>query len=213
MNLPKVILPPALALSFLIVVIYGMGSCMASIPQVYRVKGPWVIETVPERRIVVVETESDSPMTISLFSWGALFSQGDQELGKLTYERVNYVLKDSHNVPIWKMTSHDTYVAVDDPEGKTLYKIVLHKDRVEIVDAKGMLVSIIVTSGDRAALLDADGTTLAEAVSTPSGMELRTTEGTVMRVPNRSVSPAGLVAAGLPSFDQLERAALMIMVK
>jgi hypothetical protein len=213
MNLPKVILPPALALSFLIVVIYGMGSCMASIPQAYRVKGPWVVETEPERRIVVVEAESDSPMTISLFSWGALFSQGDQELGKLSYERVNYVLKDSHNVPRWKMTSHDTYVAVDDPQGKRLFEIVTLSNSIKLIDAKGTLISTIVISGDCASLFSPDGTLLARAVTTPSGLELHTPEGTVMRVPDRSVSPAGLVAAGLPSFDRLERAALMIMVK
>jgi hypothetical protein len=213
MNLPKVILPPALSLLFLIAVIYGMGSCMASIPQAYRVKGPWVVETQPERTIVVTESGTDVPITVSLFSWGALFSQGDREMGTLRYERVYYVLRDSHNVAIWRMTSHDTYVAVDDPGGKTLFKIVTLKDRVEIVDAKGRLTSIIVTADDRAALLDIDGATLAEAVPTPSGMDLRAPEGTLMRLPGRSVSPAGLVAAALPQFDRLERAALMIMVK
>ncbi len=213
MNLPKVILPPTLALLFLIVVIYGMGSCMASIPQAYRVKGPWVIETVPEREVVVVEPASDSPMTISLFSWGALFSQGDQELGTLRYERVNYTLRDSHNVPIWKMTSHDTYVAVGDPRGNELFRIVTRADGIKLIDAKGTLISSIVVSGDCASLFSPGGTLLATTVTTPSGMELRTPEGTVMRIPDRSVSPAGLAAAGLPSFDRLERSALMIMVK
>ena len=43
------ILPPAISLLLLIGVIYGMGSCMAALPQPYRVHGPWVVETVPER--------------------------------------------------------------------------------------------------------------------------------------------------------------------
>ncbi|MBN2223968.1 MAG: hypothetical protein JW765_04760 [Deltaproteobacteria bacterium] len=213
MNLPKVMLPPALSLLFLIVIIYGMGSCMAAIPQAYRVNGPWVIETTPEREIVVEETGSDSPTTISLFSWGALFSQADREIGALRYERVNYTLRDSHNLPIWTITSHDTYVLVADPQGKELFRIVSRTNDVEFIDPQGKLISSIVISGDGASLFSADGTFLAATVTTPLGMELCTPRGTVMRVSNSSVSPAGLVAAALPSFDRLERAALIIMVK
>ncbi len=213
MNLPKVMLPPALSLLFLIVVIYGMGSCMSSIPQAYRVKGPWVIETTPEREVMVVEAEADWPMTISLFSWGALFSQGGYKLGTLKYERVNYTLRDAHNTPIWKMTSHDTYVMVTDPRGKELFRIVSRANDIRFIDARGDLISSIVISGDRASLLAADATLLAEAEITPSGMELRTPEGALMAATDRSLSPAGFVATALPSFNRLERAALMIMVK
>jgi len=213
MNLPKVILPPALSLSVLVIIIYGMGSCMAAVPEKYRVQGPWVVETTPERRIAVIDADLDSPMTISLFSWGALFSLSDRELGTLKYERVNYALRDSHNVLIWKMTSHDTYVAVADSRDDELFRIVRYKERIDFVDPRGRVFSSIILSGDAASLYSADGTLLATAVATPSGTELRTREGTTIFISDRALSPAGLAAAGLPSFDRLERAVLMIMVK
>jgi hypothetical protein len=213
MNLPRGMLLPALTLLFLIAVIYGMGSCMAVIPQAYRIKGPWVVETTPERQITVEGTEFDAPMTISLFSWGALFSEGGRELGALKYERVNYTLRDSHNLPIWKMTSHDTYVMVADPRGRELFRIVSGTRDIELVDPWGGLIASIVVTGDHASLFSPDGALLAETAATPSGMELFGPDGTLLTVRDRSISPAGLAAAALPSFDRLERAALMIMVK
>lgn len=213
MQLRKVILPPAISLLLLIGVIYGMGSCMAALPQPYRVHGPWVVETVPEREIVVVKPASDPPLTISLFSWGAVFSEGDRKIGTLKYDRVYYVLADAHNSPVWRMTCHDTYVAVADPRGDELFRIVSRPGGVDLVDAQGPLMSSIVVFGDGASLLSSDGTLLAYTVATPSTMELRTPERTLIRVPSRSVAPAGLTAAALPSFGRLERAALMIMVK
>jgi hypothetical protein len=212
LQLPKVILPPALSLLLFIAVIYGMGSCMAVLPQPYRVRGPWVVETVPERE-VVVETASDAPVTISLFSWGASFSRDGSEFGTLKYERVYYVLRDAYGVPVWKMTCHDTYVAVADPRGNELFRIVNRTDGIDIVDARGALIAYIAVSGDRASLTAPDGSILAETTLNGSGRELRSPEGVVVRVSDRSISPAGLIAATLPSFDPLEHAALMIMVK
>ncbi len=204
---------PALALLFLITVIYGMGSCVAVIPQAYRIKGPWVVETTPERRVVVNGAEFDAPMTISLFSWGALFSEGDRELGALKYERVNYTLRDSHNLPIWTMTSHDTHVVVADPRGRELFRIVSRAHDIVLVDPYGGLIVSIVVTGDRASLFSADGALLARTTTTPSGMELLGSDGTLLAVCDGSLSPAGLASAALVSFDPLERAALMIMVK
>jgi hypothetical protein len=212
MHLPKVILPPALSLLLLITVIYGMGSCMTALPQPYRVRGPWVVETIPERE-VVVETVSDTPMTISLFSWGARFSEDGRELGTLKYDRVSYILWDAESVPIWKITNHDTYVAVTDPRGDELFRIVSRTEGVDLVDAHGELIAFIAVSGDRASLTAADGTLFVKTEATPPGRQLLAPGGTVIRVSDRSISPAGLVAATLPSFDRLERAALMIMVK
>ncbi len=213
MNLPKVILPPAISLFVLVIVIYGLGSCMAAVPEAYRVRGPWVVETTPERVIAVTDTESGAPVTISLFSWGARFSQDDLILGTLKYERVNYALRDSHNVLIWNMTSHDTYVAVTDRHNNELFRIVRYAERIEFVDARGNLSSSILISGDSASLYSADGDLLATTITTPDGTELHTPEGMTLFVSDRAVSPAGLVAAGLPSLGRLERTALMIMVK
>ena len=212
MHLPKVILPPALSLLLFITIIYGMGSCMAELPQPYRVRGPWVVETIPEQEIIV-ETTSDTPMTISLFSWGARFSRDGRELGTLKYDRVSYILRDAYGVKIWKMTSHDTYVLVTDPRGDELFRIVSRVGGVDLIDARGVLISSIAVSGDCASLTAPDGSLLADTALTASGRELRTGEGTVMRISNRTASPAGLIASTLPSFDPLERAALMIMVK
>ncbi len=212
MQLPKVILPPALSLLLFITIIYGMGSCTAGLPQPYRVRGPWVVETVPEQEIIV-EATSDTPMTISLFSWGARFSQDGRELGTLKYDRVSYILRDAYGTKIWKMTCHDTYVAVADPGGDELFRIVSRVGGVDLIDARGSLISSIDVSGDCASLTAPDGSLLADTTLTASGRELRTGEGTVMRISNRTASPAGLIAATLPSFSPLERAALMIMVK
>jgi len=197
----------------LVIIIYWMGSCMAAVPEPYRVQGPWVVETTPERVIAVVEADIAPPMSISLFSWGARFSLDDRDLGSLRYERINYALRDSHNVLVWKMTAHDTYVAVADSRDDRLFSIVRYKERIEFIDAQGRLFSSIVISGDSAFLYSAEGTLLATAITTPSGTELRTAEGTIIFISDRAVSPAGLAAAGLPSFNRLERAALMIMVK
>jgi hypothetical protein len=213
MNLPKIILPPALCLIVLVIIIYGMGSCMAAVPEPYRVQGPWVVETKPEREVDVFEAGLGSPMTISLFSWGALFTLDNRDLGSLRYDRVYYALRDDHNVMVWKMTSHDTYVAVTDPHGDELFNIMRYKDRIDFVDSHGVLFSRIVIAGDSASLFSADGARLATAITTPSGIELQTPGGAIVFISDRAVSPAGLVASALPSFDRLERAALMIMVK
>lgn len=212
MQLQKVILPPALALLLLIAVIYGMGSCMAGLPQPYQVRGPWVVETIPEQEILV-ETASDTPMTISLFSWGARFSRAGREFGTLTYERVYYVLRDADGDPVWRMISHDTYVMVADPRGNELFRIVSRVGGVDLIDPRGAIISSITIAGDSAFMAASDGSLLAEAAPTAFGRELCTPEGTLMRVSNRTVSPAGLIAATLPSFTPLERAALLIMVK
>ncbi len=177
MNLPKVILPPALSLLLLVVVIYGIGSCMASVPQAYRVRGPWVVETTPEREIVVADEELGAPLTISIFSWGAIFSSDDHDLGTLRYERVYYTLRDSSNALVWKMTSHDTCVVVTDVQNSELFRIVRYRDRIEFVDGQGQLFAYVLISGGTASLHTADGSLIATATAMPSGSELRTPDG------------------------------------
>jgi|GEM_PF-4551700 len=213
MHLPKVILPPALALLLLIAIIYGMGSCVAVLPQPYRVRGPWVVETVPERE-VVVETASETPLTISLFSWGARFSEADRELGTLKYDRVSYILRDAYGTPIWKMTCHDTYVEVADPRGNELFRIVGRPDGADLVDAHGAPVAFITVSDGCASLTDPDGSLLARTAENGTDWGLVDADGEIlMRLSDRSISPAGIAAAGIPMFDTLERAVLLIMVK
>ncbi len=213
MNLPKVIGPPALSLFFLVVLVYGMGNFMSVLPDQYRPKGLSDDAVSPEKLITVTGNEGDPPVTISLFSWGARFSQGHADIGTLRYERVYYALRDSRGALIWKLVSHDTYVAVTDPQDKEVLKIVRKKDSIEFLDRDGKLISYMILGDTSASLYTPAGVLLARSELTRSGTALFDRAGNKILSTDLPLSPAGLSSAALSPYDPVERAALMIMVK
>ena len=213
MSLPKVLLPPALSLGLLLVIIYGLGSCMSSLPESYRPKRLVDYGAFPEKQIMVVEPEGGSNMTISLFSWGARFSEGAGVLGTLKYERVYYALRDFRGALVWKIISHDTYIAISNPTGDDTLTIARKKGCIELTDAKGKPVSSILLGDGTASLLSPDGDLIVRAGTTESGAELLNPDGKTLLVSGLPISPAGLCCAALTQFSPVERAALMVMVK
>jgi hypothetical protein len=213
MNLPKVLLPPIVSLALLFVVIYGLGSCMADIPDEYRPKRLAENGLFPEKIITMYVPGDASPRTIALFSWGARFREGDESLGALKYERVYYTLRDRRGAVIWKMTSHDTYVLVADAAGTKLFTVNRERDRVIFVDPDGKVLCTISLADGAASLLAADGALIARAAPTESGAELTDPSGATLLTIDPRISPAGLCCFALSEYDPLERAALMVMVK